>query len=66
MTIAQNVAFPLRQHTQKTPDEIQQIVLARLAEVGLPENVLARSRPSFPAACGSASAWPGRWPWSRK
>jgi phospholipid/cholesterol/gamma-HCH transport system ATP-binding protein len=42
MTIAQNIAFPLRQHTQKTPDEIYRIIAARLAEVGLPENVLAK------------------------
>jgi phospholipid/cholesterol/gamma-HCH transport system ATP-binding protein len=42
MTIAQNVAFPLRQHTEKSAAEIQHIVLARLAEVGLPENVLRR------------------------
>ena len=42
MTIAQNVGFPLRQHTAKRPDEIRQIVLARLAEVGLPENVMGR------------------------
>lgn len=45
MTIAQNIAFPLRQHTQKTPEEIHRIVLARLAEVGLPENVL-RKKPA--------------------
>jgi phospholipid/cholesterol/gamma-HCH transport system ATP-binding protein len=40
MTIAQNIAFPLRQHTDAVPDEIHRVVLARLAEVGLPENVL--------------------------
>jgi phospholipid/cholesterol/gamma-HCH transport system ATP-binding protein len=39
-TVAQNVAFPLRQHTQKNDQEVRQIVLARLAEVGLPESVL--------------------------
>ncbi len=39
MTIAQNVGFPLRQHTRKTPQEIEDIVVARLAEVGLPEQV---------------------------
>ncbi len=39
MTIAQNVAFPLRQHSRKATAEIEEIVLARLAEVGLPENV---------------------------
>ena len=42
MTIAQNVAFPLRQHTAKPEPEIRQIVLARLAEVGLPEEVAAK------------------------
>jgi len=42
MTVAQNVSFPLRQHGYKTPGEIEQIVLARLAEVGLPESVLHR------------------------
>lgn len=40
MTIAQNVGFPLRQHTSKSPDEIDEIVHARLTEVGLPESVL--------------------------
>ncbi|MGA2798104.1 MAG: ATP-binding cassette domain-containing protein [Thermoguttaceae bacterium] len=42
MTIAQNIAFPMRQHTQKTGEEIQRIIAARLAEVGLPENVLGK------------------------
>ena len=42
MTIAQNVAFPLRQHTRKPADEIRRIVAERLAEVGLPEDVLAK------------------------
>jgi phospholipid/cholesterol/gamma-HCH transport system ATP-binding protein len=32
----------LRQHTSTAPDEIRQIVLARLAEVGLPPSVLGR------------------------
>ncbi len=40
MTIAQNVAFPLRQHTDKDNAEIRKIVFARLAEVGLPEEVV--------------------------
>jgi phospholipid/cholesterol/gamma-HCH transport system ATP-binding protein len=42
MTIAENIAFPLRQHTEKTSDDVRRIVSARLAEVGLPENVLKR------------------------
>ena len=42
MTIAQNVAFPLRQHTSAKETEIQEIVIARLTEVGLSENVLQK------------------------
>jgi len=40
MTVAQNVAFALRQNTRKSDEEIHQIVVARLAEVGLPEGIL--------------------------
>lgn len=40
MNVAQNVSFPLRQHTNKTADEIHDIVASRLAEVGLPEMVM--------------------------
>jgi phospholipid/cholesterol/gamma-HCH transport system ATP-binding protein len=40
MTVEQNVGFALRQHTTKSPEEIRQIVVARLAEVGLSERVL--------------------------
>ena len=42
MTVAQNVAFPLRQHSSKPLAEIRQLVLSRLAEVGLPEGVLGK------------------------
>ena len=42
MTIGQNVAFPLRQHSQRREPEMREIVLARLAEVGLPDSVLAK------------------------
>jgi phospholipid/cholesterol/gamma-HCH transport system ATP-binding protein len=42
MTVAQNVAFPLRQHSSRPEQEIREIVVARLAEVGLPETVLGR------------------------
>ncbi len=40
LNVAENVAFPLRQHTKKTPREIRDLVLARLAEVGLPKTIL--------------------------
>lgn len=42
MTIGQNVAFPLRQHTKMSNAEIEQVVLARLAEVGLPASVIVK------------------------
>lgn len=42
MTIAQNVAFPLRQHTSKGAEEIREIITARLSEVGLREDVLEK------------------------
>lgn len=45
MTIAQNVAFPLQQHPPKERINIDQFVEDRLAEVGLPANVLPK-RPS--------------------
>jgi phospholipid/cholesterol/gamma-HCH transport system ATP-binding protein len=45
MTIGQNMAFPLRQHTQYREEEIQQLVSSGLAEVGLPDAV-ARKRPA--------------------
>lgn len=40
LTVAQNVAFPLRQHTRKSAREIDEIVVNRLAEVGLPPSTV--------------------------
>ncbi|MDB5305754.1 MAG: putative transporter ATP-binding protein [Phycisphaerales bacterium] len=37
MTVEENVAFPLVEHTNKTPQEIDQIVGQKLAMVGLPD-----------------------------
>jgi phospholipid/cholesterol/gamma-HCH transport system ATP-binding protein len=42
MTIGQNVAFPLRQHRGSSDQEVQELVLARLAEVGLPDTVVVK------------------------
>ena len=42
MTIAENVAFPLRHHTKKPLAELREIVVARLAEVGLPESLMTK------------------------
>ncbi|MCC9605486.1 ATP-binding cassette domain-containing protein [Blastopirellula sp. JC732] len=40
MTIGQNVAFPLKQHTNKPIEEIRQIVFGLLADVGLPDSIV--------------------------
>ncbi|MEZ6093800.1 MAG: ATP-binding cassette domain-containing protein [Pirellulaceae bacterium] len=40
MTIAQNMAFPLRQHGRFSAAQIQELVTAKLHEVGLPTNVI--------------------------
>lgn len=37
MTVEQNVAFPLTEHTTKTRAEIQKVALQKLAMVGLPD-----------------------------
>ena len=45
MTIGQNVAFPLRQHAVLTSAQIEEIITARLFEVGLPKSVI-RKKPA--------------------
>jgi len=42
LTIGQNVAFPLRRHTDYAEDEIREIVMTRLAEVGLPASIVTK------------------------
>ncbi len=66
MTIAQNVAFPLRQHTRKTPAEMEQIVMARLNEVGLPENVRFKKPAELSGGMRKRVGLRGPWPWSRR
>lgn len=44
MSVFDNVAFPLREHTKMKPSEIEQAVKSRLQEVGLPRGV-ERKRP---------------------
>jgi phospholipid/cholesterol/gamma-HCH transport system ATP-binding protein len=44
MPVYDNVAFPLRQHTEKGEDEIEDIVMRRLTEVGLAD--AARKMPN--------------------
>ena len=42
MTVGQNVAFPLRQQGHTQQEAIERTVLARLAEVGLPDSVVTK------------------------
>ena len=42
LTVAQNIAFPLRQHGNYTDAEVREIVRDRLEEVGLSEAIVAK------------------------
>ncbi len=42
MTVAQNVAFPVRQHRKVDEQDLERMVVARLTEVGLPRSVLSK------------------------
>ena len=42
MTVAQNIAFPLKEHTAKRDAEVREIVRSLLAEVGLPESAVGK------------------------
>jgi phospholipid/cholesterol/gamma-HCH transport system ATP-binding protein len=42
MTVAENVAFPLKENSRLTAEKIDQIVLQRLSQVGLPASVLSK------------------------
>lgn len=45
LTIGQNVAFPLRQHSDHTEEHIRDVVMRSLADVGLPDSVV-RKKPA--------------------
>jgi phospholipid/cholesterol/gamma-HCH transport system ATP-binding protein len=42
MTIAENIAFPLRTNRRMTPDEAEPIIVKHLGQVGLPPSVLPK------------------------
>lgn len=65
MSLFDNIAFPLREHTRKKESEIRRIVMERIDIVGLlgaEESCRAR----YPAACASAPASPAPWSWTRR
>lgn len=45
LTVGQNVAFPLRQHRTMSDRQVQEMVLSRLADVGLPSSIV-RKKPA--------------------
>ncbi len=59
LNVAQNVAFPLRQHKKMSEQDLRRIVIALLAEVGLPESVITKKPAELSG--GNASGWRGRW-----
>jgi len=42
MTVAENIAFPLRVNRRSRPDEAEKTVLQRIGQVGLPPSVLSK------------------------
>jgi phospholipid/cholesterol/gamma-HCH transport system ATP-binding protein len=42
MSVAENIAFPLRENSRMPEDKIEQVVEQRLAQVGLPTSVLVK------------------------
>jgi phospholipid/cholesterol/gamma-HCH transport system ATP-binding protein len=42
LSVGQNVAFPIRQNRPMPDEEVRETVLARLAEVGLPDSVVTK------------------------
>jgi phospholipid/cholesterol/gamma-HCH transport system ATP-binding protein len=42
MSVAENIAFPLRENSRMPEDKIEQVVVQRLAQVGLPTSVLVK------------------------
>jgi phospholipid/cholesterol/gamma-HCH transport system ATP-binding protein len=42
MTIAENIAFPLRVNRRMSSDEVQKVILTRLKQVGLPPAVMPK------------------------
>ena len=66
MRVFDLIAEPFRANEHLSDEERADKAVCRLMDVvGLPEEYLAVSRTSFPAASASASALPARWPCAR-
>lgn len=42
MTVAENIAFPLKENSALPPEKLEQIVASRVTQVGLPKSVLGK------------------------
>ena len=58
LTVGQNVAFPLRQHGKYEAPQVREMVLARLAEVGLPDSVVGKKPAELSGGRSGESASP--------
>ena len=65
MSVFDNVAFPLREHSSLSEEQINDLVMLKLHAVGPCATPGAASPPSCPAASAGGSSWPGRWRWTR-
>ena len=64
MTVEENVAFPLEEHTKKSKEEIAKIVENTLGWSVFPKRGKKCPR-SYPADNANASPWREPSPWSR-
>ena len=64
LTIGQNVAFPLRQHTDYSMRQIREIVLDRLAQVGLPDSVVSKKPAELSGGMRKRVGLARAWPWT--
>lgn len=65
MSLFDNIAFPLREHTRTKESRIRRIVMERMEMVGL----LGAERKlpgEISGGCANAPGWQGRWCWTRR
>lgn len=64
LTVYDNVAFPLREHTDLPESMIRDLVLMKLQAVGL-RNAVTCNRPNYREAWRAVWLWLVRWRWNR-
>jgi len=61
LSVAQNVMFPMRQHTDLPPEQQERIAAMKLALAGLPADTGAKFPAELSGGRSSALAWRARW-----